>query len=124
MVPAPTLADGVLDLGYVIGERVIEFCDPEGRSRRVTVRLGAPVRLPEGDYRCPFQLLGLGDDRVRAPWGEDSFIALEYAIQMIGQILDHSLDRLQLRLPASRDNSVAALHFPYASTWVFRYPAC
>ncbi len=113
-------ASASIELAEILAERTIELCDAAGRLRPVTVRLGVPVRLPEGDYRCPLQVLGLGDDRVRAPWGEDSFVALEYALQMIGQILDHNADRQQLHLAAQRDSGVTA---PYCSTWMFRYPA-
>ena len=72
-----------IPIGEVIAERVLE-ATKNGESYVATVRLGRPLRL-EGapDYRCPYQVLGIGDDVVRSASGEDSMQALELALKML-----------------------------------------
>jgi hypothetical protein len=56
-----------------------------------------------------------GSDRIYAPWGEDPFVALQYAIDYIGQLLDAAVDRQQLQDRKKRscgDNN----------GWIWRYP--
>lgn len=66
----------------------------DGTSFAVTVRLGAPFvgekpkQPAQPEYRCAVQISGIGDDRVIAPWGEDPFVALQYAIDFVGEKLD------------------------------------
>jgi hypothetical protein len=49
-----------------------------------TVRLGRPIKSADApDYRCPYQVLGVGDDSIRSASGEDSMQAIQLALQMI-----------------------------------------
>jgi hypothetical protein len=73
-----------IPLGDVIAERVLEATKDE-KSYVVKIRLGRPVRSAEDpDYRCPYQVAGIGDDVVRSASGEDSMQALDLAIKMVG----------------------------------------
>ena len=93
------------------------------------MRLGSPVGacLADGSpldlgilndaFRCPVQILGLDhDERVYAPFGEDPFVALQYAIDLIGDLLKNGSDRLHLenRNPFSPSTQ---------NNWIWRYPA-
>ena len=70
------------DLHDVIAERELEAGD--GRPGGVTVRLGRPAPDPEGDWSCPFQVVGIdGRAEVYAAYGVDALQALVLAIQMI-----------------------------------------
>jgi len=70
------------------------------------VRLGCPFRTTHAGidspdspsvWRCPIQILGLDrDDKVYAPAGEDAFVALQYAIDLIGGLVTNGMERLQL----------------------------
>jgi hypothetical protein len=118
---------GSFPLGTVIAERRIKLYAQSGEERWITVRLGLPVQarldgelpgpqdLLEGTFRCPFQILGLDlDERVYAPFGEDPFVALQYAIDMIGDLLSRECERLGLvnkhaSSPSTRDH------------WIWRY---
>ena len=71
-------------LGDVVAERVLQ-ATKNGKSLVATVRLGRPVKSVDApDYRCPYQVAGIGDDVVRSASGEDSMQALALAIQMVG----------------------------------------
>ena len=92
---------GHFPLGTIIAERRITLYDQRGEERAITVRLGSPVgvRLLDGiplgpddpeasTFRCPVQIAGLDhDENVYAPFGEDPFIALQYALDLIGDLL-------------------------------------
>lgn len=70
------------DVGPVIAARELEISTSK---RKVTVRLGTPTRFPDGnDYYCPYQVLGLGRDRVFYGAGVDSLQALILALHNIG----------------------------------------
>ena len=73
-----------IPLGDVIAERVLQ-ATKNRKSFVATVRLGRPVKSVDApDYRCPYQITGIGDDVVRSASGEDSMQALVLAIQMVG----------------------------------------
>jgi hypothetical protein len=117
-------------LGTIIAERRMALYEQTGEERWITVRLGSPigVRLEdgsplrpgdseEGTFRCPVQILGLDhDEGVYAPFGEDPFVALQYAIDLIGDLLNKGSDRLSL------ENKYRALP-PTRDHWIWRYPA-
>ena len=73
-----------ISLGEVIAERRLDWAG-DAESEGVVVRIGKPVRDPdpEGDWLCPIQVAGLGDDTVHAAFGVDAVQALILAMQMI-----------------------------------------
>lgn len=101
-----------------IAERAFMLFRRDGTSLPVTVRLGAPFvgkasKPPaQPEYRCAVQILGIGDERVVAPWGEDPFVALQHAIDFVGEKLDDFVRRenLQIRFRSSKRK------------WIWRYP--
>jgi len=77
-------------LGPITAERTFTLFRADGTALPITVRLGKPFQEPtsgdnRGDYCCPVQIVG-ADERVYAPWGEDPFVALQYAIDLAGQL--------------------------------------
>jgi len=54
-----------------------------------TPRIGAE----NGDYVCPIQIIGFGDEEVRGIYGVDAFQALQLGMQMIGMELYVKLNR-------------------------------
>ena len=122
---------GQFPIGTIIAERRVKLYDKAGEERSITVRLGSPVgTLLVGDrllgpddsenptlFRCPFQIKGLDhDDKVYAPASEDPFVALQYALDFIGDLLRDGSRRLDLENrrrsdPARRDY------------WIWQYPA-
>lgn len=73
-----------IPLGDIIAERVLE-ARKGSKSHIATVRIGRPVKSANApDYRCPYQIAGIGDDVVRSASGEDSMQAMELALKMVG----------------------------------------
>ena len=69
-------------VGPVIATRELEISNSK---RKITIRLGTPARFPDGnDYYCPYQVLGLGRDRVFYGAGVDSMQALIHALHNMG----------------------------------------
>jgi len=118
-------------MGTIIAERRLVLYEHTGEKRTITVSLGAPVKvdfpgLPqvEGDesgsglhrYRCPLQIDGLDHDGKTFPIaGEDPFVALQYAIHFIGDLLKDGTERLGLENRARFDSSTR-------DSWVWRFP--
>jgi hypothetical protein len=107
-----------LKLGPVTAERSFTLFKRDGTPLRISVRLGMPYvgrgskAAKSAEYRCPVQIVGLGDEAVVAPWGEDSFTALQSAIEFIGVKLDAFVRRENLETRfRSRQTG-----------WVWRYP--
>jgi hypothetical protein len=107
-----------IPLGDVIAERRFTLHEAAGESRLISVRLGRPIATdqkgaPQEDgekylFRCPLQITGLDcDDKVFAPFGEDPFVALQYAIHLAGDVLDRACERLNLinRLAVIRERT-------------------
>ena len=81
-----------LALGEVIAERHLECRQRrDGLSAEVVVRVGKPLpdTSPGGDWYCPFRIVGLGDDTIRAAYGFDSVQALMLAFKLVGSYLQH-----------------------------------
>jgi hypothetical protein len=105
-----------LELSVVIAERTFPLFRRDGSAVRVTVRLGRPFQEQTlGDYRCPVKVVGIGDGRIRASWGEDPFVALQYAIDLAGLILDKFVQREDLEIRFRPGN-------PDRTGWIWRYP--
>jgi uncharacterized protein DUF6968 len=106
-----------VSLGEVIAERIFAVIRPDGAEIEITVKLGKPFKedSPE-DYRCPLQIVGVGNERIYAPWGEDPFVALQYALDYIGVLLDEVLAAEQIRFEQDRRETVDE------DRWIWRYP--
>jgi len=75
-----------IELGDVIAEREALFAPRDGEPHGITVRLGRPIpdpRSSEHAWCCPYQVLGLGRDRVFACFGVDAMQALVLALHTI-----------------------------------------
>jgi hypothetical protein len=77
------------ELGVLIAERRLRV---SGRPELdVRVRLGTPRPFsdaPHGDYYCPYQIVGLGTEKVRYVGGVDALQALELAMHILPTELD------------------------------------
>jgi|SRR6516162_2954660 len=82
-----------IPLGRVVAGRHFVLWDSGGREREIVVKLSAPIgrelRLPAVS-RCPDQI-------VYAPADENAFIALCYALDLMGQVLEGGSKSLNLQ---------------------------
>ena len=77
-----------LTTDLVVAEREVTF-EPHDAGRdavSVRFRLGRPVRAAE-DWMCPFEVSGLGEDRVDSAHGADSVQALLLALAKLRVVL-------------------------------------
>lgn len=79
-----------ISIGEVIAERDFEARDEKGARREVRLQIGIPRPDPKegGDWYCPYQIVGFGDDKVSAAFGVDTVQALLSALQKAGLELD------------------------------------
>ena len=78
------------DIGEVIAERVLKRSVNRTEPKDVVVRLGKPRQYPGGaDYFCPFEIIGLGEPKIRYAAGVDGFQSLQLVIRMISTLLQH-----------------------------------
>ncbi|GLQ95250.1 DUF6968 family protein [Dyella acidisoli] len=64
----------------VIAKRTLQAKD----GREIEIIFGTPEEFPDGkDFYCPFQVIGLGDERVRYAGGVDSMQALLLALKKL-----------------------------------------
>jgi hypothetical protein len=67
------------ELGPVVAERRVDRVAADGSRTPVVIRFGRPHPDPlstHGDWCCPHQVIGLGDEAVGATFGVDSLQAL------------------------------------------------
>jgi hypothetical protein len=102
-----------IPLGEIIAERCFTLFKRSGMAHQVVVQIGKPVPADllgnpvpadsvgkHESFRCPFCITGLDIcNRIFAPFGEDSLVALQYSIGLAGQILDEAVQRLDLLNP-------------------------
>lgn len=106
------------DLGLVIAERRLR--DEDRPEREVWVRIGLPrvsPRGPQGDYICPYQISGVGDENVRYAVGVDSLQALELALL----VLPSELVALLRQCPSLRWEDAPVGSFAFTPT-LMSYP--
>jgi hypothetical protein len=80
------------ELGSIVAERILTV---EGNpSVQIRALMGTPrIEAGNGDYLCPIQILGLGDEKVWGVHGVDAFQAMQLGMEMIGIELYVKLNR-------------------------------
>lgn len=73
------------DIGDVIAERELLLSKGGSGARTVIVKLGMPRQFPDGTgYYAPFQVTGVGSEKVRYAGGIDAIQAIQLAMKMVG----------------------------------------
>ena len=75
-----------VELDEVVATRVLRLLGGEtSPDKEAVVKIGKPQPFPDGrDYFCPYQITGLGDEKVRYFGGIDAIQALHLAIVAAG----------------------------------------
>ncbi|MEM9694491.1 MAG: hypothetical protein AAGA56_18200 [Myxococcota bacterium] len=88
-----------VELEQVIAMRRLRVGGSDDLDVRLLIGLPRPFPDdPNGDYLCPYQITGVGDEKVRYAAGVDALQALELALQ----ILPVQLDVLRTQHPGLR----------------------
>ncbi|MBE1492584.1 DUF6968 family protein [Plantactinospora soyae] len=87
-------------LGEIVAERQVDAVAEEGSRTPVVLRIGKPLPdvLPGGDWYCPHQILGLGDEAVQASFGVDSLQALLLSVYGLQLKLAERAETASVRL--------------------------
>lgn len=71
-------------VGVVIAQRELSLA----QKAKISVYIGKPELFPDGNgHYCPYQIIGLGDHKVRYAGGEDAVQALTLALKSVGALL-------------------------------------
>jgi hypothetical protein len=75
----------VFEITEPIAVRDLYLTDTQGSKRKVQVLIGKPEPFPESEgYSCPFQIVGIGSEKVKYAAGIDAVQALQLVMVMIG----------------------------------------
>ena len=78
------------DIGDVIAERTLKRSVDGRDPGDVVVRLGKPQPRPDGSgFFSPFEVVGLGERRIKFASGVDAFQSLQLALRMISVLLHY-----------------------------------
>jgi hypothetical protein len=76
-------------VGEVIAMRELTIAEDNTPSAAIAVLLGKPQQLPDSPgYCCPYQIKGVGAQKVRQICGVDAFQALQLALRTIAVELE------------------------------------
>ena len=86
-------------VGEIIASRQLYYFDDTNRKRIVSLFVGKPQPSPESaDYRCLFQLIGIGHQKTQVARGHDSIQALQSALILAAASLNHVNETLGRKL--------------------------
>ena len=80
-------------VGEIIATRRLYFLDEANNKRTVSVFLGKPQQSSTG-YHCPFQVIGIGSQQTQLARGVDSIQAVQSALILIAESLNHLNDEI------------------------------
>ncbi len=101
----------IKEISEAIAERYLYL---EGQpDMKIRVRIGKPQRVTSPQRNdfvfCPYQIIGIGDEKVRSAGGVDEVQALQLAMVMIGSELYFLLNRKydgKIRWDAGKDGDL------------------
>jgi hypothetical protein len=83
-------------VGEVIAERKFMLRGDSSPDREVLVLLGKPQPFSDStDYYCPYQIKGIGGEKIKYLGGVDAFQAISFALQALGvelQVLNQTVN--------------------------------
>jgi hypothetical protein len=85
-------------IGQLFATRTLKLTD-NNSTRVVMIEIGKPLKFSDGeDYYCPYQIIGLGDEKVNWCGGIDEVQALLLCLEKIGICLTDSEEYAQGKL--------------------------
>lgn len=105
-------------LGEVIAERVLRLTHPDGAIETVAVRIGKPFPVDGShEWRCSYQIEGMGRTKTFAISGIDSVQALLLTLQTIVSELEHIAQREGGVFSWLEDNDSGFPHYRMSSSY-------
>lgn len=99
-------------VGIIVANRELALAD----GKKVTVTIGKPEKFPDSeDYYCSYQIIGMGNERVRYAGGIDSIQALLLALNMVGADL-YTSDEAKTGVLSWKGGEKGNLGFPVPDT--------
>lgn len=75
----------LIDVGEIIATRKLNICKEDEVVGVITINIGKPQLFPDStDYFTPFQIKGIGSEKVLYAAGIDAVQSLQLAMRMIG----------------------------------------
>jgi len=100
------------DLGEIIAERKFVLRGDSGAKHEVLVLLGKPQQFANStDYYCPYQIKGVGRERIKYCGGVDAFQALDCTLHALGAELQQLNHEANGKISWDADKS-GSLGFP------------
>lgn len=82
-------------VGEIIASRMLHVIDENGNKRPVSIFIGKPQPAADAPgYECPYQVIGIGNQKTSVSHGSDSIEALRNAMIFLGAELKHLNDEL------------------------------
>jgi hypothetical protein len=77
-------------VGEVIATRTLLLLRDSTAAEEVVVLLGKPQASPDHEhfYYCPYQVKGVGEEKVKSIYGIDAFQALQLTLSILGVELE------------------------------------
>jgi len=74
-----------MEMTEIIATRRLQLLEDDGSTKPILIELGKPKLFPDStNYYAPFQILGIGSERVLYAGGVDAFQALQLVMGVIG----------------------------------------
>lgn len=103
-------------VGEVFASRRLSLNIPGDSARNIDILLGRPRPFPDSDdYYCTYQVLGIGDEKVRYSAGADGIQALQAAMSLIAADLRITHRDLLPHLKWMGNDSIG---FPLIRDWL------
>lgn len=101
------------NIGEIIATRKLHFVDEASNKRTVSVFVGEPRQSPDSSgYQCPFQFIGIGNQKTQLAAGCDSIQALQTALILIAAGLQHLNNEIGGKLTWEGGGQKGELGFP------------
>ena len=85
------------NIGEIIALRELYIGTEKEPEKKIQILIGKPQPFPDSSgYYCPFQILGVGPEKIKYAAGIDAIQSLQLVMVMLGatlQFLDESLNR-------------------------------
>lgn len=80
------------NIGDIIATRILRLKDEnEEHEREIHIRIGKPLPFQDSpDFYCPYQIIGVGSEKIKYAGGIDAIQAIQLALDRIGAELYNS----------------------------------